>query len=384
MRITADMAELHAAVAFAGKAVETRNAIPVMQAVRLEACDDRATVRGSRFDMTLEADAPAAVLAGGVALAPFAQLHAFLAAARAERVELHADKDGLAVAAGRSRMAFRPIDPGDFPDYRPAAGEPVPVDADTFSAALRFVAPAVSTEETRYYLTGTYVEEGGDGHVHLWATDGHRLHHAELPGLPTIGGGGIFPGKAIASVLPLIEGSAAPRVMVSDKGWHVRGFDRRAWGAAVEGTYPDARAVMGRREDRRLAALAHRDALAQGVAVAQVGQDTRTRAVVLTGLAGGPLVLRGLAGMDAVRTAGEGEVEGEVREDFGVGVNGPYLAATLAALPAGEVAVELPGVEGGPLRVAPSQASVTLPLEAIIMPMRVDAGLFLSREREAA
>jgi DNA polymerase III sliding clamp (beta) subunit (PCNA family) len=48
------------------------------------------------------------------------------------------------------------------------------INANLFLAAARFV----STEETRYYLKGVYVQHAAGGGLLYTATDGHRLFHA--------------------------------------------------------------------------------------------------------------------------------------------------------------------------------------------------------------
>lgn len=53
----------------------------------------------------------------------------------------------------------------------------VKIDAGLF----RIVHTAVSTEETRYYLNGVYIEPHADGGALLVATDGHRLLAAHDP-----------------------------------------------------------------------------------------------------------------------------------------------------------------------------------------------------------
>lgn len=49
------------------------------------------------------------------------------------------------------------------------------IDASELKAALSFVSPSISTEETRFYLNGVHFHKKPDGLLRLEATDGHRL-----------------------------------------------------------------------------------------------------------------------------------------------------------------------------------------------------------------
>ena len=42
--------------------------------------------------------------------------------------------------------------------------------------ALRWLASAVSKDETRYFMTGVYVDKNDSGETVLVATDGRRMH----------------------------------------------------------------------------------------------------------------------------------------------------------------------------------------------------------------
>ena len=71
----------------------------------------------------------------------------------------------------------------EFPPVQvtPANARKLQFPADVFMAALKSVSGAMSTDEARYILNGVCVEIG-TGVTKLIATDGRRLHLAEIAG----------------------------------------------------------------------------------------------------------------------------------------------------------------------------------------------------------
>lgn len=122
-----------------------------------------------------------------------------------------------------------------------------------FSASMfAAVAVAVSTEETRFYLRGVYLEPTGTGHVRMTATDGHILLTAQTlcengakfePFILSIGAqsDAILKACRLAKAVELV-------LSMDSKMWSVRS----ATGAelalgrwqSVDGTFPDYRRIF--------------------------------------------------------------------------------------------------------------------------------------------
>lgn len=125
------------------------------------------------------------------------------------------------------------------------------------AAALLALAPCVSTEETRYYLTGVCIEPSG----WMAATDGHVL------GAVHAGAGRIAPARPLILRLPkpalaMLKACAKPREPLWVSGARENGDQIRltpcnvdgvpwpaippAFGAEIDGTFPDWRRVIPR------------------------------------------------------------------------------------------------------------------------------------------
>ena len=115
---------------------------------------------------------------------------------------------------------------------------------------------AISTEETRYYLTGVYLHAAeGDGTLRAVATDGHRLARAELPlpkgasGMPGV----IVPRKVVQEVSRLAdEADGDISVALSDSKIRIEFDGGVLTSKLIDGTFPDYERVIPEGNDKRL------------------------------------------------------------------------------------------------------------------------------------
>lgn len=294
----------------------------------------------------------------------------------------------LSLASGDIRIEAPSLPLDDWPDeHLPPAGAE-PLFAATFGAealaALRRVAPAISTELTRYYLNGVHIcpAEGGGWNWTLVATDGHRMHVAEIPLADGTGvappEGIILPAAAVRLLLrfasnggeepvrfellprrarnitdgPTLDVDAPPRKKGKSDGPRVMpaeiarfsmpgrlGVERLVLTSkTIDGTFPKWRAVVP--EHPPHIATVERAALRRAAAAAIALVDSRRASVALT-LSFAParrleVTLRWIEG------AGEGSARIGLPYDglgwaenhssaFDVGVNARYLAGILDA-----------------------------------------------------
>lgn len=203
-QITADRRDFARALDLANSVVEKRNAIPILGTVKVVA---NGALRLEATDL----DTSATVEIGyeGKAFEAFAlnyphQIAKALRHLGGDRISLHEPvaigegkgrRKQAQIASGQfdSRVAVLPGD--DFPDLAAIGFEEFGVDlgADALAAIAR-VMPAISTEETRYYLNGVCVDRISDWTYRFVATDGHRLMLADVP-LP--GSAGVIPDRTI-------------------------------------------------------------------------------------------------------------------------------------------------------------------------------------------
>lgn len=373
MIFTCDTKAFRAALAVAGKVVPAKSPWPILMNLKLVTNDDRVTLIGSDGDTTFEMDVPAAVQTEGAAAVPFAPLATFVNAAKGDQITATVENGQASLKAGRSRIALSAPSVDDFPIYTPPEGAPVAVDAETFSAALRFCAAAASDEETKFNIGGPHICEHG-GAVDVWGTDGKAMHHARLAALPAIGGGATIPGAAVTIILGILDRAEDARAMVSDRGWHVLAGSVRAWGKVVDAKYPDMRQIVSKMGDFARIAVPSQDDLSGAITVATCGADSdsaKSRNVIVIADEGKPVVIRGQKGIAGVIHAGRAEMD-ETAKATARGVLASRLLVTaIAGMKGGEIAIDVGTVgTAAAFRLAPAQISATLEMSALIMSQR--------------
>ncbi len=235
--------------------VERRNTIPILSNVRLSAEGERIHFAATDMEMEVLESAPARIESGGVTTVPAHTLYDIvrkLPDGADVAIEVKGDDSGrLSLTAGRSKFLLPTLPANDFPVM---SAEGFACTFSISSAALarlidktRF---AISTEETRYYLTGIHLhpaERDGRDRLRAVATDGYRLALAEtdLPegakSLPGI----IVPRKTVQEVRRLLEDAGGDvEVAASESKIRFSVGDAVLTSKLVEGSFPDYQKVI--------------------------------------------------------------------------------------------------------------------------------------------
>lgn len=284
---------------------------------------------------------------------------------------LDCDEVSIAVEAGHAtirggRASFR-VPTGkaaDFPKLpAPPADALAPVDGPALAAALARVLPSVSSDESRYQLSGAFYAAADDG-VRLVATDGHRLAAVTVAGAwPATGvGGAIIPRKGATELRRLLEGAADAAIGFGAGHVFARVRDRLLAVKLIEAKFPPYEQVIPKSHARAVSAC-RLDLLAAVRRVALMASDKSAG-------------IRVAASGEGVVISGENPDRGEAREQVDatltgdpivIGANAAYLADALALAESATVELRLSG-DLDPILVAfPGVEGVV----GVVMPMRI-------------
>lgn len=390
--ITADRRAFARALELATSVAEKRSTVPILEAVNIVA-------NGAlRFEATdLDTHATVEIAYAGEAIPPFALRVPHRVAAALRQI----DEDDVTIGAPvekRVRIASGALDTTiafypseDFPDPVPLAHEEFTVDIGAGELAqIARVMPAISTEETRYYLNGICVDRIDEWTYRFVATDGHRLFMADIP-LPGAVGAipdrTIIPRRFLLTVLKHFAKAKDPARLI----WGRRLLENKPdsslapepggaplvrvaglVGAArvaltsklIDGTYPDYTRVIPREFTHTL--RASRAALMRGLRGVTAFNSDKFRAVKLEAVDGGLRI--SLHSVDlgdaAIVVPAEHGLESET---LICGFNGQYLMDALAALRGDEVQFDF-NASGDPVAIHdPSDTA----FRVVQMPMRV-------------
>lgn len=188
LRISVSRGDLAAAVAYAGRAVPKRPALPVLAGVRAEVAGSRLTLAASDYEKAARVSIDGHAAAPGTVLVDAQQLAAAVKAlprGKSSTVALQADPGGLSLASEGTvstvPLLAHPDDYPGLPELPAAAGT---VAGEAFSRSVGRVAAAASTDDTLPSLTCIRLTLRPDGTITLAATDKYRLATDEVPWTP--------------------------------------------------------------------------------------------------------------------------------------------------------------------------------------------------------
>ena len=182
MEITFDRSQMLKAVNTAKSFAEGSSGQKILQSTILSAGFGRVRLTTTDLSLWCQVELEARTPQPGTAAVPVRTLGTVLKTLPHSRVSLRKEGDDVRLAAASSEVRLAGLeDVQEFPDINPPqerlAAIPLP------AALVNKVAYAVSQDETRYTLSGVYVEVGAAG-LKLVATDGHRLAHYQAASLP--------------------------------------------------------------------------------------------------------------------------------------------------------------------------------------------------------
>jgi DNA polymerase-3 subunit beta len=262
MKLRIERAALLKSLQHMQSVVERRNTIPILSNVLLDASAGKLALTATDLDLWMVEQVDATVDQPGGTTVPAQTLYDIVRKLPdGADVELVTETDGrLAVRAGRSRFHLPSLDREDFP-LMPEGDLPhrFALAASGLRRLIEKTRFAISTEETRYYLTGVYfhaAKADGGSSLRAVATDGHRLARVEAP-LPKGAAqipGVIVPRKVIAEMYRLIEGQDQDEVSLSLSDSKIRAEFNGAvlTSKLIDGTFPDYQRVIPSGNDKML------------------------------------------------------------------------------------------------------------------------------------
>lgn len=365
MRVRCSQEDLSRAVHTAGRAVSSRTTMPILGNLLLETTKDGVRVVATDLELGIRTQIPAQVERGGMLTLPARLLTEIVSNLPAQPVEIRVEEGSSQAEILCERAAFEilGLPAADFPRQPDSDFEPVcRVDATLLRAMIRQTIFAVSTDETRPFLTGVYVVVEGS-ELRLVATDGGRL--ALRTAKIARGGsmGAILPGKTMHELVRLLAGVEGEVTVGSvDNQVVLSAGDLRVVSRVISGQFPNYQQVIPGEFKQKVRVPTERlhGALRR---VAITARDSAT--VVRFGIEGDVLRLQSNTpevgrALEEIEVAAEGE---PIQAAF----NARYLMDALSVIEANEVSLDLTGpLSPGALRPVGSEEYVY-----VLAPVRI-------------
>jgi DNA polymerase-3 subunit beta len=232
--------------------VERRNTLPILANVLLEPAPEGIALTATDMEVGLRGHAPAQVKKKGSITLNARKLYEIAREVTAEEVVLKAAQAGwVEVLAGRSKFKIVSLDAKDFPQLPLGSDAPDGVTIRLATGTLREMIDktlfAVSSDETRFNLSGVFIGNGEDGTLRMVATDGHRLAMIDRRLADArIERGVIMPRKGLIEARKLLDETddAEVTMIVSAKDVRLILPSVSFFMRLVEGEFPDYRQVI--------------------------------------------------------------------------------------------------------------------------------------------
>ncbi len=177
MHVACAQEQLNRAVTLVSRAVSTRTTMPILAHILLETRKDAIKLAATDLDHGIQTEIPAKVKKGGAITLPARLLAEIMANLPNAEVQIRAGEGTNEVDLQCESVAYALVGlaASDFPLMpEPEAAPVASVDAGLLRTMIKQTVFAVSTDETRIFLTGLYLVLDGK-EVRLVATDGGRL-----------------------------------------------------------------------------------------------------------------------------------------------------------------------------------------------------------------
>ena len=191
--------------------VERRNTLPILSNVLIEPAAEGIALTATDMEVGLRGLITAQVKKKGTVTLNARKLYEITREVTAEEVVLKSVQAGwVEVLAGRSKFKIVSLDAKDFPQLPLGTDAPegttISIAVGTLREMIDRTLFAVSSDETRFNLSGVFVGNEDDGVLRMVATDGHRLAMIDrrLPNA-RLERGAIMPRKGLVEARKLLD-----------------------------------------------------------------------------------------------------------------------------------------------------------------------------------
>ncbi len=362
MKFTTQKKTLLTTLHKAASVTEHKNTLPVLAAAKLETLGNDLVVQAYDLEVAYTGAVFGETTKEGKVAVNAKALVAIVGSLPEGKVELAVEKTKLVVRSGDIEFKLATLPVEEYPAVpEPKDGVTFPVKTEALRATFERVAYAVSFDETRYTINGTFLE-ASSGALKATTTDGHRLaqHVVEVARAEDTGGGVIVSRKTAAVLLKALDGKTeAWDLTVSENTIHIASESEHIQARLIDGQFPQYEAVIPKTEGPG-ASFDRKVLLAVMGRMKLVGESVDFR------VEDGRMTLSTMNPLDGATATEWFPVTPEVTK-CKFRLNGAYLRETLGSWTCDHVTVHLPADDLTPILVVNGEDAKAF---CVIMPMR--------------
>lgn len=249
MKFTCDKTSLLREIAFAQEVIASKNALSIMSNVYLEASDSRLLIRATDVKVSFETSIPVDNVAPGSLTVFCDKLTGILSSLPEGDLTIEQD-DGRVVlkpAERKVRFQLKSLSGEKFPELPRAEAELFfELPSREFRRMVTQTIFSVSTDETRYFMNGVFMEKTPDGALVMVSTDGRRLAYVKnevsgsLPDFRPV----IIPTKVLGIINKRLSDEGMLSLAITDKSIFFRFNNYQISSVLIEGQFPNYQKVI--------------------------------------------------------------------------------------------------------------------------------------------
>jgi len=165
-------------------------------------------------------------------------------------ITLQIEENVLTIKQKQTEIVLSLQDPEEFPEVKKIGGnEELIIDGTSFLEMIVMVSFAISTDETRYVLTGMYIS-GKDGNIVVVGTDGFRMafYQKPLEGIKSFKGITI-PKRSLSEIERVIDEGENVKLTIEEKHIQISTKNIVVVSRVIEGSFPDYENVIPQTND---------------------------------------------------------------------------------------------------------------------------------------
>jgi len=292
MQFTCNRDAILREIIVANEIIYSRNTLSTLSAVLLHADEDKLTIRATDIKVSFETHIPIVSETPGKAAVFCGKFLSILRSLPGGDVFISKEGERVRITdRGNIEFQLYSISVDNFPEI-PDCEESL-----YFSLAqkdlvymIKQTIFAISADETRYFMSGIYMNPQEDKLV-MVATDGRRLSHVysvpgeNLPDFPGI----IIPPKVLNLVVKLATGEGAVKLAVVDRLLFIRFDKQKLTSTLIDGQFPNYSRVIP--EDQKFNFTVKRSEFNDAIRRVSLLSDQKTKRVFLL-LSRGNVVLK--------------------------------------------------------------------------------------------
>jgi len=249
MKFTCDKTSLFREIAFAQEVIASKNALSIMSNVFLEASDSKLLIRATDVKVSFETSIPVGDVIPGSLTVFCDKLTGILSSLPDGDLSVEQDEGRVVLkpVARKVRFQLKTLSGEKFPELPRAEPELFfDIPAREFKRMITQTIFSVSTDETRYFMNGVFMEKTPEGAIVMVSTDGRRLafvkngFEANIPDFRPV----IIPTKVLGIINKRLSDEGMISMAITDKSIFFRFNSYQISSVLIEGQFPNYQKVI--------------------------------------------------------------------------------------------------------------------------------------------